>query len=276
MDTYLDTTGPSYRGTVVGTTPGGAIEFAPEGEGLIRTMDPVSGEVVFADPATVGRFAEQFREQRLAAQQAQQRAITSPEGRAMTERMLGQALQPGGYEAASAEREARIAARPDFGEATAPRTYGGYKSSQLRDMVGGGDKLKQAKALATAGRDPLTGEEIGSDELEQKRIELIDAQLAERGIRPSGPPQVDPVTGIITQMYTDGVPRMKGQVARGGGSGEFGQIIADSIAKGGTSPTMEKRRGDAAIPTINSQAEYDALPSGSQYYDSAGKLATKK
>ena len=276
MDTYLDTTGPSYRGTVVGTTPGGAIEFAPEGEGLIRTMDPVSGEVVFADPATVGRFAEQFREQRLAAQQAQQRAITSPEGRAMTERMLRQALQPGGYEAASAEREARIAARPDFGEATAPRTYGGYKSSQLRDMVGGGDKLKQAKALATAGRDPLTGEEIGSDELEQKRIELIDAQLAERGIRPSGPPQVDPVTGIITQMYTDGVPRMKGQVARGGGSGEFGQIIADSIAKGGTSPTMEKRRGDAAIPTINSQAEYDALPSGSQYYDSAGKLATKK
>jgi hypothetical protein len=119
-------------------------------------------------------------------------------------------------------------------------------------MVGGGDKLKQAKALAAAGRDPLTGKEIGSDELEQKRIELIDAQLEERGIRPSGPPQVDPVTGIITQMYTDGVPRMKGQVARGGGSGEFGQIIQQGIAKGQNQPdaprvTQEMRAEDTVM-----------------------------
>lgn len=30
------------------------------------------------------------------------------------------------------------------------------------------------------------------------------------------------------------------------------------------------------IPTVNSQAEYDALPKGAQYFDSNGKLATKK
>jgi hypothetical protein len=75
---------------------------------------------------------------------------------------------------------------------------------------------------------------------------------------------------------------MKGQIARGGatGGGQVGQTVASEIAKGQAgdtapgSPTMEMTT--TPIPTIKSQEEYDALPSGSQYYDSAGKPATKK
>tara|TARA_A100000171_G_scaffold52780_2_gene73019 strand:+ start:329 stop:1492 length:1164 start_codon:yes stop_codon:yes gene_type:complete len=249
MDTYLDATGPSYRGTVVGTTPGGAIEFAPEGEGLIRTMDPVSGEVVFADPATVGRFAEQFREQRLAAQQAQQRAITSPEGRAMTERMLGQALQPGGYEAASAEREARIAARPDLGEATAPRTYGGYKSSQLRDMVGGGDKLKQAKALAAAGRDPLTGKLMETPEQKAAELQALQARTAYYENLVSEAQKNEPSRLEKIQNEADALG-LTGEAREAYIFGQLGGASIEDIRGfpgpngGGTSPTMEARRLD--------------------------------
>lgn len=171
---------------------------------------------------------------------------TGPQGRMIPSEFATRAEAFPDYVKESIAREQRLAEKPDFGEATGPRTYGGYTSSQLRDMVGGGDKLKQAKALAEAGRDPLTGKVTSPDELERKRIELIDAQLEERGIRPSGPPQVDPVTGIITQMYTDGVPRMKGQIARGGaaGGGQVGQTIASEIAKGqagDTAPVSETK-----------------------------------
>jgi hypothetical protein len=177
MDTYLDAAGPAYGGTVVGTTPGGAIEFAPEGEGLIRTIDPTSGEVVFADPATVGRFAEQFREQRLASQQAQQRAITSPEGRAMTERMLGQAIAPGSYAAESAAREARLAARPDFMEArpSAARQAGVMSMADARKLSGGDREVAQRMIkLQEMGRDPLTGKLMETPE--EKAAELAGTQ----------------------------------------------------------------------------------------------------
>ena len=98
------------------------------------------------------------------------------------------------FERASAEREARIAARPDFNEpfvyrdgkkvsASEARGEGKLSDSQLRDMVGGGDALKRAKALQDAGRDPLTGQPVGMTEYQtetlrqnQERIDFAKEQ----------------------------------------------------------------------------------------------------
>ena len=98
------------------------------------------------------------------------------------------------FERASAEREARIAARPDFMEpfvyqdgkrvaASEARGAGKLSDSQLRDMVGGGDALKRAKALQDAGRDPLTGQPIAMTEYQtetlrqnQERIDFAKEQ----------------------------------------------------------------------------------------------------
>lgn len=177
MNTYLDADGPAYGGTIVGTTPGGAIEFAPEGEGLIRTMDPTSGEVVFADPRTVAKFAEQFREQQIADRAAQQAAITGPAGRAMTERMLSRAI--GGrsaFERASAQREARIAARPDFMEArpSAARQAGAMSMAQARKLSGGDrDVARRMVELSRMGRDPLTGKLMETPEEKAAELEAL-------------------------------------------------------------------------------------------------------
>jgi hypothetical protein len=39
---------------------------------------------------------------------------------------------------------------------------------------------------------------------------------------------------------------------------------------------MNRISGNQTLVTINSQSEYDALPSGSEYVDSDGKRARKK
>lgn len=92
------------------------------------------------------------------------------------------------FERESAAREARLAARPDFGEAqpSQARQEGKLSDSQLRDMVGGGDALKRAKALQDAGRDPLTGQPVGMTEYQtetlkqnQQRIDFAKEQAEE-------------------------------------------------------------------------------------------------
>jgi hypothetical protein len=241
MDTYLDAAGPAYGGTVVGTTPGGAIEFAPEGEGLIRTMDPTSGQVVFADPRTVAKFAEQFREQKLAGQAAQQAALTSPAGQAMTERMLGQAIARGSeFERASAEREARIAARPDFVEAQpSQRTKDvgqlgiKYSDNELRRMVGGGDALKRAKAFVKAGRDPLTGKPMETPE--EKAVELEAAKsrtayyntLVEKA-KKDDPDKLSLIEGYADRLGLTGEPRQTFIFGQLGGA-DIGDILGSGI-----------------------------------------------
>lgn len=52
----------------------------------------------------------------------------------------------------------RMQQRADQRDGTAgPRTYGGYTTSQLRGMVGGGDNLRAAQMRAEAGLNPVTG-----------------------------------------------------------------------------------------------------------------------
>lgn len=102
------------------------------------------------------------------------------------------------FDAASAEREARLAARMQqpgetiterdtrnaAARTTGPRTYGGYTTAQLRGMVGGGDALRAAQMRAEAGLNPLTGnreqtegEREQSFEQGQLQNELLQARL---------------------------------------------------------------------------------------------------
>lgn len=237
MDTYLDAAGPAYGGTVVGTTPGGAIEFAPEGEGLIRTMDPTSGQVVFADPRTVAKFAEQFREQQIAGQAAQQAALTSPAGQAMTERMLGQAIARGSeFQRASAEREARIAARPDFMEArpSAARQAGAMTMADARKLSGGdSDVARRMVELSRMGRDPLTGKLMETPE--EKAVELEAAKsrtayyntLVEKA-KKDDPDKLSIIEGYADRLGLTGEPRQTFIFGQLGGA-DIGDILGSGI-----------------------------------------------
>jgi len=118
-------------------------------------------------------------------------------------------------------------------------------------------------------------------DLTQRRMDALDAQLAQSGIVPSAPPVVDPETGVITQTYTDGTTRYKGLTRVSGGSNsQFQNIMAGAAA--GDTPTGDTKL-DIPAPVItpnpvrvNSQAEYDALPVGTPYIDSRGTSGTKK
>ena len=280
IDTYISPgrEGTTYGGTIVGTTPGGAIEFAPEGENLIRTMDPTSGEVVFADPQTVARFADDFQAKRLADQQAQQSAIQELAGSDIGFQRMEQ--QRSGFQAASDARQARAMQPSTFMDSISDadrRAAGGQLSqADLRDLA-------QAQAKGATPGDVQRGLEIQQragmgdflqEDALRKRIEVMDAQLAEAGITPSGPVQVDPVTGAITQMYSDGTERFKG-IGRGPSSSKssetddaFTKIVSGAGGTETTEPTNE-------VAKVNTQAEYDALPEGTQYTDSEGNTATK-
>ena len=116
-----------------------------------------------------------------AARQAQQEFLASPAAREMSNRML-QSVMNDPYAQASAEREARLAAKPDFmravsdrerrgtgemskAEATRIAEAQGYKGQQARDVADG------YIALQRQGRDPITGKEVEAP-FEPKEIEI--------------------------------------------------------------------------------------------------------
>lgn len=132
--------------------------------------------------------------------------FVDPQGR-LRRRMAGTdqlAPEYASYEAAAEGREARLMERERTMERELQGQRGGqtipesartqdvgqlpikYSDSQLRDMVGGGDALKRAKALQDAGRDPLTGQPVGMTpyqeatlEQNQQRIDFAKEQAEE-------------------------------------------------------------------------------------------------
>ena len=58
-----------------------------------------------------------------------------------------------------------------------PRTYGGYTTSQLRGMVGGGDALRAAQMRAEAGLNPITGNREKTEAESQLQNEVLQARL---------------------------------------------------------------------------------------------------
>ena len=104
---------------------------------------------------------------------------TDPQGRMIPGGFDTRADAYGEYEAASAEREGRLSARMQqpgetrterdtriAGErTTGPRTYGGYTTSQLRDVVGGGKALRAAQMQAE-----MQGKQAEAEYLQEQQI----------------------------------------------------------------------------------------------------------
>jgi hypothetical protein len=116
------------------------------------------------------------------------------------------------YEAEAAAREQRLAdAQAGRAAGGEPRTYGGYKASQLRDMVGGGKALQQAKAFAETGRDPVSGDPIKTNEdtrtpeqVEMDRLELErKRQIVEAGRSPEATPS-EKQRGLLEESFESG------------------------------------------------------------------------
>ena len=164
----------------------------------------------------------------------------------------------GSFAGDSAAREARIAARPDFGEAVSDRERRaargeGLSQSDLRDLAQGsargateGERARALEIQQRAGLGEFKPEQTElQKDFTQKRIALMDEQLAQSGIVPSAPPVVDPETGVITQEYSDGTTRFKG-VARSpsvGGINFDGFVSDDEGSQSSDTVKMTDRDG---------------------------------
>jgi hypothetical protein len=181
----------------------------------------------------------------------------------------GAVAPPAAFQDASAEREARLAQRdrqPGESQAAADtraaqsRTTGGQTEGLSFDdarrraagqLAARGIRNPSASQINALARGIQAGEAERLTDLElqkdftQKRIALMDEQLAESGIVPSAPPVVDPETGVITQKYSDGTTRFKG-VGRSPGGGGFdldGFVSDDEDSKSSDTVRMTDRDG---------------------------------
>jgi hypothetical protein len=110
-----------------------------------------------------------------AARQAQQEFLASPAAREMSNRMLQSVMYNDPYAQASAERVARMEAKPDFNRAVSDRERRGTGEMSMASatkLTGGDrDKARAMIELQRQGRDPMTGKEVEAP-FEPKEIEI--------------------------------------------------------------------------------------------------------
>ena len=167
---------PTFQGT---NLPNG-IGFQRAPEGMVKAIGP-DGKMVFSTPEDANKLNAAYAAENTANTRAQQEFLASPAAREMSNRML-QSVMNDPYAQASAEREARLAARPDFNRAVSDRERRGtgemsrseatriaeaqgYKGQQARDVADGYITLQRQ------GRDPMTGKEVKAP-FEPKEIEI--------------------------------------------------------------------------------------------------------
>tara|TARA_Y100000114_G_scaffold55123_1_gene50387 strand:- start:3022 stop:4959 length:1938 start_codon:yes stop_codon:yes gene_type:complete len=186
----------------------------------------------------------------------------------------GAVAPPVAFQDASAEREARLAQRDRLpGETQTERdtriaqsrTTGGQTEGLSFDdakrraegqLAARGVRNPSASRVNTLARSIQAAEPERLQKLQdqrdltQRRMDALDAQLAQSGIVPSEPPVVDPETGVITQKYSDGTTRYKGLTRVSGGSNSEFQNIMAGIEAGDT-PTVDAT--DAPKISIDSE-----------------------
>jgi len=104
----------------------------------------------------------------------------------------------------------RMQQRADQRDGTAgPRTYGGYTTSQLRGMVGGGDNLRAAQMRAEAGLNPVTGnrektEEERAQSSEQGQLQNQALQARIDVLKQGNPDKVKEAEDAAARMGLEG------------------------------------------------------------------------
>ena len=134
-------------------------------------------------------------------------------------------------------------------------SQGGLSQADARDLAQGtakdateGERMRALQIQSRLGLGQFKPEQTElQKDFTQRRIALMDEQLAQSGIVPSEPPVVDPETGVITQKYTDGTTRYKG-VARNPNTGvidpNFSGFLPDQGDKSSDTVRMTDRDGN--------------------------------
>ena len=176
---------------------------------------------------------------------------TDPQGRMIPGGFDNRADAYGQYEdevsQAYQRQSEQIQQRADQRDGTAgPRTYGGYTTSQLRGMVGGGDNLRAAQMRAEAGLNPVTGNRESTEEQNQLQTDILKARLTK--LKEQEPDKLSNAESYADRLKLQGDARtalifaqmgvsmddvfgLEGTGAGGGGGGEVPDSIAGLASK---------------------------------------------
>ena len=236
---------------------------------------------------------------------------TDPQGRMIPSSFETRAEAFPDYEREAAAREARLAARPDFGTAVSDREKRGSGEMSMADAVDlAGGNRKEARAMIIRqrqGLDPMTGkpteakdtktpEQIESDrlaieaqELQNERSRQIiakgkepDATAAEKKAADRAQAVQD---GTITQAQADDANKrdLLGSPPAGYDTWAEYEAITGVDQDGDGKVATQEEAEDAApseakdkkLPTVTDEASYNSLKSGQKYIYN-GKEYTKK
>jgi hypothetical protein len=161
---------PTFQGT---NLPNG-IGFQRAPEGMVKAIGP-DGKMVFSTPEDANKLNAAYAAENTANTRAQQEFLASPAAREMSNRMLRSVMYNDPYAQASAERVARMEAKPDFMRAVSDRERRGTGEMSMASatkLTGGDrDKARAMIELQRQGRDPMTGQEVKAP-FEPKEIEI--------------------------------------------------------------------------------------------------------
>jgi hypothetical protein len=295
--------------TIEGTN---GIGYQKAPEGMVKAMAP-DGRMVFASPEQANKMNQAYAAELSANTQAQKDFLASDAAKEMSNRQI-RAVQNSTYSQESKAREARLAARPDFGDAVSDRE----RRAARGEGISMADRTAMAKASArgaspseiargnkiadelgvdlrtgqpreTEAEDTRTPEQIESDrlaieaqELQNERTRQIIAEANEPDATPFAKKRGE-WEERAQALREDGMSEKEISARRRAflAGDTFDPLLFD---EGGDEDSTEQSASDAGatpaassdIITIKSQEEYDKLPRGAKYKDSTGQTATKK
>ncbi len=165
---------PAFQ-EIQGIDPNAPVQSAPEG--MVRTIDPNTGQLIFADKATAAQFSETINARRKADFEAQQRAIQQISSSGIGYRLAEQEVAR--EQAASAAREADIASRPDFMESVSDsqRRGDGLSDSEMRRYIKGKNPNASDREKAYSARIDMQRRDEATQTAAQKAMDLAQMRI---------------------------------------------------------------------------------------------------
>ena len=165
---------PAFQ-DIRGIDPNAPVQSAPKG--MVRTIDPNTGQPIFADKATAAQFSETINARRKADFEAQQRAIQQISSSGIGYRLAEQEVAR--EQAASAAREADIASRPDFMESVSDsqRRGDGLSDSEMRRYIKGKNPNASDREKAYSARIDMQRRDEATQTAAQQAMDLAQMRI---------------------------------------------------------------------------------------------------